>query len=102
MIAQCDFQDHARCCGQRLCGRAEQFGYKGDNIPATSAWLNGAVGVGVDTHGDALIPHTYNSRVREVNPSASSAQLPVMAFVTTRALGIRHLRRIVLTATDHG
>ena len=52
-----------------FAGVLNQFGYNGDNIPATNAWLNGAVGVGVDTHGNVLIPDTYNSRVREVNPS---------------------------------
>jgi YVTN family beta-propeller protein len=52
-----------------FAGVLNQFGYNGDNIPATTAWLNGAVGVGVDTHGNVMIPDTYNSRVREVNPS---------------------------------
>jgi YVTN family beta-propeller protein len=52
-----------------FAGVLNQFGYNGDNIPATTAWLNGAVGVGVDTHGNVMIPDTYNSRVREVNTS---------------------------------
>ncbi len=52
-----------------FAGVLNQFGYNGDNIPATTAWLNGAVGVGVDTHGNVFIADTYNSRVREVNTS---------------------------------
>jgi len=47
------------------------YGYNGDNIPATTAWLNSPVGVTVDTHGNVLITDTYNSRVREVNTSGT-------------------------------
>jgi hypothetical protein len=44
-------------------------GYNGDGIQATTALLNSPVGVAVDTHGNVMIPDTYNSRVREMNPS---------------------------------
>jgi YVTN family beta-propeller protein len=48
-----------------------KYGYNGDNIPATTAWLNRPVGVAVDTHGNVLIADTYNSRVREVNTAGT-------------------------------
>jgi len=54
------------------------YGYNGDNIPATTAWLNSPVGVAVDTHGNVLIADTYNSRVRQVHTAANGA-----AFIST-------------------
>ncbi len=41
-------------------------GYSGDGGPATSAELNGAVGIALDSLGDVLIAEVYNNRVREV------------------------------------
>src|SRR5208337_3185722 len=43
------------------------YGYNGDNIPATTAWLSNPWGVAVDKNGNVFIADTYNSRVREVN-----------------------------------
>jgi YVTN family beta-propeller protein len=45
------------------------YGYNGDNISASIAWLNGPSGVAVDSHGNVLIADAFNSRVREVNTS---------------------------------
>jgi len=47
------------------------YGYNGDNIPATTAWLNSPFGVAVDPEGDVIIADTDNSRVREVNTSGT-------------------------------
>ena len=47
------------------------YGYNGDNIPATEAWLNSPYGVAVDKHGNVLIPDSYNSRVRQVNAAGT-------------------------------
>lgn len=44
-----------------------QAGYNGDNIPATSAELNGPRGVVVDTVGNLYIADTLNNRVRRVD-----------------------------------
>ncbi len=41
--------------------------YRGDNGPATTAWLNYPSGVAVDTAGNIYIADNYNSRVRKVN-----------------------------------
>ena len=42
------------------------FGYNGDGIPATSAWLANPTGVVVDTLGNLYIADYGNSRVRKV------------------------------------
>lgn len=42
-------------------------GYNGDDIPATSAMLNGPRGVAVDPVGNLFIADTLNSRVRRVD-----------------------------------
>ncbi len=47
------------------------YGYNGDNIPATAALLEQPFGVAVDQEGDVIIADTYNYRVREVNPSGT-------------------------------
>jgi YVTN family beta-propeller protein len=47
------------------------YGYNGDNIAATTAQLNSPAGVAVDTHGNVIIPDTYNSRVRQVNTAGT-------------------------------
>src|SRR5882724_308905 len=45
-------------------------GYNGDNLPATSAYLNGPAGVAVDPQtGDFFIADSYNYRVRRVSIS---------------------------------
>ena len=41
-------------------------GYSGDNGPATSASLNGPLGVSFDTVGNLYIADTFNSRIRKV------------------------------------
>jgi sugar lactone lactonase YvrE len=42
-------------------------GFSGDNGPATSAQLNGPVGIAVDFTGNLYIADTYNHRIREVS-----------------------------------
>jgi adhesin/invasin len=41
-------------------------GFNGDNQPATSAYLNGPVGVAVDAQGNLFIGEFRNQRIREV------------------------------------
>jgi sugar lactone lactonase YvrE len=43
-------------------------GFNGDGIPATSAQLNSAYGVAVDSRGNIYIGDTLNNRIRKVNP----------------------------------
>ncbi len=52
-----------------VAGVLGSYGYNGDNIPATSAWLAGPVSVAVDLHGNIFIADTYNARVRQVTAS---------------------------------
>lgn len=42
-------------------------GFSGDNGPATSAQLNGAWGVAVDSAGNLYIADTHNNRIRKVS-----------------------------------
>ena len=44
-------------------------GYNGDNIQATTAWLNGPYSVALDKNGNLLIADNGNNRIREVNTS---------------------------------
>ena len=44
-------------------------GYNGDNIPATSAQLNGPIGVTLDGHGNIYIADKFNERVRMIDAS---------------------------------
>jgi hypothetical protein len=46
------------------------YGYSGDNGPATSALLNGAAGIAVDSSGNLYIADEGNDCVRKVSPSA--------------------------------
>ena len=43
------------------------FGYNGDNIPATSAELDGDAAIAVDAAGDLFLSDLGNNRIREVN-----------------------------------
>jgi len=43
------------------------FGYNGDGMPATDAWLNGPNGLTVDSAGDIFIADTGNGRIRKVS-----------------------------------
>jgi sugar lactone lactonase YvrE len=43
------------------------YGYNGDNIPATSAQLNGPHAVAVDRSGNVYVVDTFNNRVRKVS-----------------------------------
>jgi len=46
-------------------------GFSGDGGPATSAQLNGAEGVVVDSAGNVYIADTFNHRVRKVDPTGT-------------------------------
>jgi hypothetical protein len=50
----------------RLAGNGTS-GYSGDNGPATSAELNGVMGVAADAAGDVFIADTQNNRIRKVS-----------------------------------
>jgi sugar lactone lactonase YvrE len=50
-----------------VAGMEFNCGYNGDELPATSAMLNGNFGVAVDSVGRIYIGDTLNHRVREVN-----------------------------------
>ncbi len=43
------------------------FGYNGDGMPATDAWLNGPNGLTVDSAGTIFIADTGNGRIRKVS-----------------------------------
>ena len=43
------------------------FGYNGDGMPATSAWLNGPYGITVDAAGNLYVADTGNGRIRRVS-----------------------------------
>ena len=51
-----------------IAGNGKQ-GYSGDGGPATSAALNGATGMAVDSAGNLYIADTLNSRIRKVDTS---------------------------------
>jgi len=44
-------------------------GYNGDGIPATSAQINTAAGLAIDTAGNLYISDAYNNRIRKVDPA---------------------------------
>ena len=46
------------------------FGYNGDGMAATSAWLNGPDGLTVDSAGNIFIADTGNGRIRRVSGGA--------------------------------
>jgi len=46
-------------------------GYNGDNIPATTAMLNGPFGLGVDSKGNLYLGDYLNNRVRKVTASGT-------------------------------
>ncbi len=50
-------------------GTYAYYGYNGDDIPATTAYLNVPMGVAVDSSGNLYIADTGNDLVREVNTS---------------------------------
>ena len=49
------------------------WGFRGDNGPASSAWLNTPTGVALDSAGKLYIADTYNQRIRKVAPGAPGA-----------------------------
>jgi trimeric autotransporter adhesin len=50
-----------------VAGQLYQYGYNGDGIPATQAWLWAPEGVAVDKAGNLYIADSDNSRVRKVD-----------------------------------
>ena len=50
-----------------VAGMEFNCGFNGDGIPATTALLNSAYGVAVDSKGNLYIGDTFNNRVRKVN-----------------------------------
>ena len=77
------------------------YGYNGDGIPATTAWLGNPTGVAVDSLGNLYIADLGNSRIREVpalqatstsvgsslNPSTFGQSVTFTATVTAVAPG---------------
>jgi hypothetical protein len=75
------------------------YGYNGDGIPATTAWLGNPTGVAVDSLGNLYIADLGNSRIREVllatstsvgsslNPSTYGQSVTFTATVTAVAPG---------------
>jgi hypothetical protein len=62
-----------------------QCGYNGDNQSATSAELDGPIGVAVDSLGDLFIADSLNNRIREV--LASTGVISTVAGNGTCGLG---------------
>jgi trimeric autotransporter adhesin len=52
-----------------IAGQVGNPGYNGDGIAATSAQINMAIGIAVDTTGNVYIGDNYNNRVRIINTS---------------------------------
>ena len=50
-----------------LAGNPSSYGYNGDGIPATQAWLDDPMGVAVDASGNVYIADTVNCRIRLVS-----------------------------------
>jgi len=53
--------------GTIIAGVQGQFGYNGDGIPATQAYLNNPFGVALDSNGNLYIGDMLNNRVRKVD-----------------------------------
>ncbi len=58
------------------------FGYNGDGIAATSAWLFDPQGVAVDAAGDVFIGDTSNARVREVASGEITVEVTSPSLLT--------------------
>ena len=52
-----------------VAGMQFSFGYNGDGIPATEAWLGFPMGVAVDNGGNLYIADWLNNRIRKVDTS---------------------------------
>jgi len=52
-----------------VAGVQNVFGYNGDGIPATEAWLAFPMGVAVDNAGNLYIADWLNNRIRKVDTS---------------------------------
>ena len=50
-----------------VAGSATKWGYNGDGIPATSAELNDAAGIALDSSGNIYIADYLNNRIRKVD-----------------------------------
>jgi sugar lactone lactonase YvrE len=55
--------------GSIVAGVQSGFGYNGDGIPATEAWLGFPTGVAVDNAGNLYIADWLNNRIRRVDTS---------------------------------
>jgi sugar lactone lactonase YvrE len=53
-----------------IAGQYPEFGFGGDNGPATSALLQTPKGVWADSSGNVFIADTYNNRIRKVDPNS--------------------------------
>jgi Bacterial Ig-like domain (group 3)/PKD domain/NHL repeat/Beta-propeller repeat len=58
------------------------FGYNGDGIAATSAWLFDPQGIAVDAAGDVFIGDTVNDRVREVASGETTVEVTSPSLLT--------------------
>jgi len=62
----CDLVKLANGTATTIAGTATS-GYNGDNIPATSAWLNYPKGVAEDSKGNVFVADGENNRVRKIS-----------------------------------
>ena len=59
----------------RVAGNGRE-GVSGDNGPATSASLNGPLGIAFDAQGNLYIADSANNRIRRVTPSGAITTVP--------------------------
>ncbi len=71
------------------------FGYNGDGILATTAWLGSPQGVAVDNFENLYIADTSNSRIRLVSLTPPSTSTTVISSLTPSAYG----QSVMFTAT---
>ena len=57
-------------------------GFRGDEGPATSAWLKGPASVGVDASGNVYVADALNQRIRVLTPTLRSKNSASYATVT--------------------
>jgi hypothetical protein len=78
--------DHNSGLISTIAGDSLNYGYSGDNIPATAAYLSYPRALAVDANGDVFIADQPNQRIREIT-SASFARSFSNSSNTTMVVG---------------